>query len=75
MASYKTRWNIEPVVKYDTYDQDMDLDNDQNSNFTVGFNYFLNDWTRIQLNYIKKMEATAIATDNDMIVFQIQAKF
>ncbi len=75
MASYKTKWNIEPVVKYDTYDPDMDVNDDWNSNFTAGFNYFLNDWTRIQLNYIKKLEATANEIDNDMIVFQIQAKF
>jgi len=75
MASYKTSWNLEPVVKYDTYDPDFNLDNDWYSNFTVGFNYFLNDWTRIQLNYIKKMEAPAIEVDNDIIVFQIQAKF
>jgi len=75
MASYKTSWNLEPVLKYDTYDPDMDLGNDWYSNFTVGLNYFLNDWTRIQLNYIRKMEAAAIATNNDLIVFQIQVKF
>ncbi len=75
MLSYRTKWEIEPIVKYDTYDPDMDENDDWKSNFTVGFNYFLNDWTRIQLNYIKKLEATAIEEDNDMIVFQVQAKF
>jgi len=75
MASYKTSFNLEPVLKYDTYDPDFNVDEDWNSNVTVGLNYFLNDWTRLQLNYIKKVEASSKEVVNDMIVFQIQAKF
>lgn len=73
MASYKTAWNLEPVIKYDTYDRDLAVEDDWNSNITIGLNYFFNDWTRFQLNYIIATEATPI--DNDMIMFQAQVKF
>ncbi len=73
MASYKTQWNLEPVVKYDYYDPDMDIAGDWSNNITIGLNYFFNDWTRLQINYVITTEPTPV--DNDMIMFQTQVKF
>ena len=73
MLSYRTKWDLEPVIKYDNFDPDLDLDDDWNNNITIGLNYYANDWTRIQVNYIMTQEAVSV--DNDMFVIQIQAKF
>jgi len=82
----QTPWKFEPVVKYQTYDPNLDLsDTDpkeyrQNS-WVFGFSYYVNDWTRIQMNYMYNIEASS-ATDysqyneitNDMLVLQLQFK-
>ena len=75
MASYKTKWNLEPVIKYDTYNSDLAINDTWNSNLTFGFNYFLNDWTRVQLNYVYRTKGTTNDIFHDEIVLQIQAKF
>jgi len=76
---YMTPWNIQPIVKYENFDPDTDLDNTNLDNcmkniITFGFNYFFNDWTRLQLNYLYKVEeGNEIA--NDEILMQLQVKF
>jgi len=82
----QTPWKIEPVVKFETYDPNKDLsDSDhkefRRSSWIFGFSYYVNDWTRIQMNYMYNLEASS-ATDysqyneikNDMLVFQLQFK-
>ncbi|MFC1887530.1 porin [Candidatus Cloacimonadota bacterium] len=69
-----TPWNIQPIAKYEYYDPNTDQDDDGSSIITFGFNYFFNDWTRLQLNYLYKAEeGTEIA--NDEILMQLQVKF
>jgi len=83
---YNTKWKLMPLVKYETYDADMDKkDFDHSayraSTFTFGMNYYANDWVRMQLNYLYNIE-TSSSTDianyneipNDMLLFQIQVK-
>jgi len=79
---YMTPWNLQPVIKYESYDPDLDVDADTDptayiqNTITFGFNYFLNDWTRVQLNYVYSAEETVDTEfDNDMIMLQVQAKF
>jgi phosphate-selective porin len=75
-----------PVLKYETYDPDMDLEDFDHSSYrvstmTFGLNYYPNDWTRVQLNYQYKSE-TSSSTElvnyneypNDMFNLQIQVK-
>lgn len=82
----QTPWKIEPVVKIEVYDPNADLsDTDpgayMKNTWTFGFSYYVNDWTRIQMNYMYNTEASS-ATDyaqynevsNDMLVFQLQFK-
>lgn len=73
MASYMTPWNLEPVVKYDNYDVDFDLNDDQTNNLTIGLNYFVNDYSRVQINYVNVMDSPS--NEDDMLMLQLQAKF
>lgn len=60
MLLYKTPWNLEPVVKYEYFNPNMKSDyalaagspTKEVSSWTFGFNYFINDWSRVQVNYI-----------------------
>jgi len=72
-AMYMTDWNIQPVVKYGSFDPDTETDNDALSIITFGFNYFFNDWTRLQFNYLYKAEEEE--ESNDEILMQLQVKF
>ncbi len=85
-AMYMTPWNLQPVVKYETYNPDGSnysyLDKVQNydqNTLTIGLNYFLNDWTRVQVNYLYNSEGKTDGVvneyDNDALMIQVQAKF
>jgi phosphate-selective porin OprO and OprP len=69
-----TPWNLQPVVKYESYDPNTDADEDIETIVTFGFNYFFNDWTRLQLNYLYKAEE-GIEIENDELLMQLQVKF
>lgn len=73
-AMYMTPWNLQPVVKFESYDPDMSIDTNSETILTFGLNYFLNDWTRIQMNYRYKAEQ-ALEVTNDQFVLQVQVKF
>jgi hypothetical protein len=76
-AMYMTPWNLQPVFKYETYDPNMaaDEEGDIKNIMTFGLNYFLNDWTRVQINYLYKAEETADAEiPNDCLLVQFQVK-
>ncbi len=83
---YNTKWKLMPLVKYETYDPDMDLEDYEHSSYrqstlTFGVNYYPNDWTRVQFNYLYNTESSS-STDiqnyneipNDMFLIQIQIK-
>lgn len=84
MAMYMTEWDLQPVFKYDYFDPDMNIDKENygyaeinnyaRTNMTYGINYFFNDWTRLQINYIMKQEEFE-SFDNDQILVQLQVKF
>lgn len=79
-AMYMTDWNLQPVVKYESYDPntdgyDVETDlYDYATIITFGVNYFFNDWTRLQLNYLYKAEEP-VEISNDEILMQLQVKF
>ncbi|MFZ4707711.1 MAG: porin [Bacteroidales bacterium] len=83
---YNTKFKVMPLVKYETYDSDMDKEDYdhtayRNSTLTFGLNYYANDWVRFQLNYLYNIESSS-STDivnyneipNDMFLMQIQVK-
>jgi predicted porin len=73
-ALYKTPWGIEPVVKYESYDANIDEIGDIKNRWTLGFNYFFNEWTRLQINYNYNFEENInVEVPNDAIMIQLQA--
>ncbi|RLD31136.1 MAG: hypothetical protein DRI72_09440 [Bacteroidetes bacterium] len=86
MAMYMTPIRLEPVIKYEYYNPDGTdykffgkTQDYAMSTITFGINYFLNEWTRIQVNYLynaeKKTNGVVNEYDNDMLLIQVQAKF
>lgn len=97
MAMYMTSINLQPVVKYEAYDsgdtqyefnygpmgsEDEVIPQDYpQSTLTLGLNYFLNDWTRVQVNYLLNYEGGENADgqpnefQNNALLIQVQAKF
>jgi len=73
-AMFMTPWNIQPVIKYESYDPNLDIENDKRQITTFGFNFFPNEWTRIQVNYRYCAEADYVEFDNDEILVQAQVK-
>lgn len=87
-AMYMTPWNLQPVVKYETYNPDgteytyIDPGYEQTyeqRTITYGLNYFINDWTRVQVNYLYNAEGRTDGEineySNDVFMIQVQAKF
>lgn len=71
--AYMTPWNFEPVFKFDFFDSG-NAEMYEESNLTFGFNYYFNDWTRLQANYIYRAEQPT-EFKNDEFVIQLQVKF
>lgn len=74
MLLYNTPWNLQPVLKYENYNNNIDEDNNMEQITTIGVNYFFNEWTRLQVNYEYKAEQ-AHEIKNDMLMVQLQVKF
>lgn len=75
MAWYDTKWNLQPVFKYEYFDPNRDVkDIGYSEIMTAGVNYFFNDMIRLQLNYQAHIE-TLVNIDNDMLLAQLQVKF
>jgi hypothetical protein len=71
--AYLTKWNVEPVFRFDNFDSGNAEDYVEN-NMTFGANYYFNDWTRLQINYVYRSEQPT-ELQNDELVFQLQVKF
>jgi len=70
---------IQPIIKYESYEADWTKDKIENV-ITFGVNYFFNDWTRLQFNYLYKSENSKSGNEsheiaNDEILMQLQVKF
>lgn len=74
MALYNTPWNLQPVIKYENYNADLDKADNIEQITTFGINYFFNEWVRLQVNYEYAAEK-AKEIKNDKIMVQLQAKF
>ena len=66
---------VEFLVRYDFHDPDTDKDDDAESWFTGGVNYYIDAINAmLYLNYIHKMEQ-GIEIDNDLVQGQVQITF
>jgi predicted porin len=77
-AAYMTKWNFQPVVKFERFDPNIDAEvtGDLQNVITYGFNYFFNEWTRLQVNYLYKAEENGnVEVPNDALLVQMQIAF
>lgn len=81
MAIYRTNSNFEPVYKIERYETIKESGGDAPTSATdlgtcqtFGLNYYPNDWTRIQANYIYSVEEPN-EVDNDQFLLQVQVRF
>lgn len=75
MASYMFDFGLQPVVKFEMFDQDIAVTDKAEYITTFGINYFFNDWTRLQVNYCMIQESAIQQIDNDRLTLQMQIKF
>jgi hypothetical protein len=83
-AMYMTPFNLQPVFKWEYFYQDIansaSISNvDHMYTMTLGLNYFFNDNTRLQVNYLynaeKGVNGEYVEVDNDAVLVQLQIKF
>lgn len=81
MAAYKFPFNLEPVYKVESYESQVESGEAGSSAIkensmcqTFGLNFYPNDWTRLQLNYVYRSEDPT-EINNDALLFQVQVKF
>jgi len=78
MLTYNINKKIQPVLKYEYFDADKDFSVSPISGYqemlTVGVNYFINNKTRLQVNYQAK-EIDGVSKDNDALLMQLQVRF
>ena len=75
MASYDINKKLQPVFKYEYFDQDTSIKEiGYLERMTLGVNYFFNDKIRLQINYQANIE-TYINIDNDALLMQMQIRF
>ncbi len=78
LIAYKFNFGLQPVFKYQTYDPDLDAakTGDIENIMTFGLNYFFNDVTRLQINYLYKAEENGLVErKNDELLIQMQIRF
>ena len=74
MGTYNINYKLQPVIKYEQYDNDPDTSGSNFQTITYGVNFYPNDWTRLQINYLYRAE-DPIETRNDCLLVQVQVKF
>lgn len=76
LAAYSVTQKFQPVFKYEFFDPDINIKDNlgYTERMTVGFNYFVNDNVRFQVNYLANIE-TVVNVDNDALLTQVQVRF
>lgn len=81
MAAYKFPFNLEPVYKVESYESNTGSNEAGSPTVgassmiqTFGLNFYPNDWTRLQMNYVYSSEDPA-EINNDALLLQVQVKF
>jgi hypothetical protein len=75
MIYYDTKWNLQPVFKYEYFDSDLDVKGvGYQEMMTLGANYFIGTHVRLQVNYQAHIE-TDVNIDNDKLLAQVQVRF
>lgn len=85
-AMYMTEWKLQPVIKYEYFDAFVNASEEGESDdvqyvTTIGFNYFFNDWSRLQVNYILTDSSNLVQSQigemcyDNLLMVQFQVEF
>jgi len=74
-AMYMTGWRLQPVLKYEYFDSDVSKTDQFKYITTIGLNYFFNDWTRLQVNYLLVSSQQGDDMLNNELMLQFQVVF
>lgn len=66
---------LEPVLKFEQYEPDMDASRDREDWYTAGVNLHINKYVKWMTNYVWKEEQSGSESNNDQVLTQIQYKF
>jgi phosphate-selective porin len=74
LAGYNLTVTRQLLLRYDTFDPDRDAGKDRSTVLTVGANWRLTPWSRLQVNYELKNEQGPEVSNNALLA-QYQVKF
>ena len=75
LAAYTVREKVQPVIRYDWYNPDSDIDSDEITRITGGINYFVRDhFIKLMADYVHEMESGE-DIENDQFLFMMQIVF
>jgi phosphate-selective porin len=78
---YEFNFGFAPIIKYQYFKVESDVAGFQTqtqTEFILGFNYYLNDWTRLQFNYVMTTDSYIpddAAFKKDYLQAQVQVRF
>jgi phosphate-selective porin OprO and OprP len=65
---------LQAAAKYDSYNSKIDISGNTLTNYTLGINYYVNNWIKLQANYLLRREDTN-QKENDVLELQLQFCF
>jgi phosphate-selective porin len=74
-AGYYLTAKIQPVLKYDFYQNDKTTASTAITNYVVGLNYWVTPKTRLQVNYTHKDNSNSSIANSDYFVAQLLLSF
>jgi len=76
LTTYIYKKHIQLAARYDIYDPDIDSEKkgDSSNNRGFGVNFYFNNWSRLQINYMNRTEEIK-QVNNDLIAAQFQLSF
>lgn len=74
-AAYTFSRRFQPVVSYSFYQKDKSVKEDYQIDYTIGFNWLINKYLKLQTNYILTDYAKSSKDTNHLAEVQLSAKF
>ena len=74
-AGYKLPYGLQPVLSYGYYQKDTEAKQDNQSDYTVGINWSVNKWVRLQLDYTHTDYTASSKKNSNLLETQLLVAF
>lgn len=74
-AGYRLPYGLQPVLSYGYYQKDTELKADNQSDYTVGVNWSVNKWIRVQLDYTHTDYTNSDKKNSNLLESQLLVAF